>query len=118
MVCLGHIRQALSCSWQRWHSSHSQLPSDGTYYAEITLKYLTQQYEGCYGIQMDLHPVQPPIGPFLTVSAVWTIADIFNGLMDGLNHIALVVLSGVVAAETKSYFKRLDSGHIQEYGKK
>ena len=34
------------------------------------------------------------------------------------NLIALVVLSGVVAAETKSYFKRLDSGHIQEYGKK
>ena len=42
------------------------------------------------------------IGPFMTVSAVWTIADIFNGLMALPNLIALVALSGVVAAETSS----------------
>ena len=53
------------------------------------------------------------IGPFLTVSAVWTIADIFNGLMAIPNLIALLALSGVVAAETKSYFSRLDSGRIR-----
>jgi len=47
------------------------------------------------------------IGPFLTVSAVWTIADIFNGLMAIPNLIALVALSGVVALETKKYFKEL-----------
>ena len=52
------------------------------------------------------------IGPFLTVSAVWTIADIFNGLMAIPNLIALLALSGVIAAETKSYFKRLEDGHI------
>lgn len=40
----------------------------------------------------------------MTVSAVWTIADIFNGLMALPNLIALVALSGVVAAETKQYF--------------
>ena len=43
----------------------------------------------------------------MTVSAVWTIADIFNGLMAIPNLIALVALSGVVVAETKVYFDGL-----------
>ena len=47
------------------------------------------------------------IGPFLTVSAVWTLADIMNGLMALPNLIALIALSGVVAAETKLYFDNL-----------
>lgn len=42
----------------------------------------------------------------MTVKAVWTIADIFNGLMAIPNIIALLVLSGVVVAETKDYFAR------------
>lgn len=32
----------------------------------------------------------------MTVSAVWTIADIFNGLMAIPNLIALIALNGVV----------------------
>ena len=44
------------------------------------------------------------IGPYMTVSAVWTIADIFNGLMAIPNMIALFALSGVVAKETKDFF--------------
>ena len=44
-------------------------------------------------------------GPFITVSAVWTIADIFNGLMAIPNMIAMFALSGVVVKETKSFFK-------------
>ena len=44
----------------------------------------------------------------MTVSAVWTIADIFNGLMAIPNlSIALVALSGVVVSETKIYLKRI-----------
>ena len=43
----------------------------------------------------------------MTVSAVWTIADIFNGLMALPNIIALLALSGVVAKETNAYFKEL-----------
>lgn len=42
------------------------------------------------------------IGPYLTVSAVWTSADIFNGLMAFPNLIALILLSGIVANETKT----------------
>ena len=41
------------------------------------------------------------IGPYMTVSAVWTIADIFNGLMAIPNMIALFALSGVVVKETR-----------------
>lgn len=37
--------------------------------------------------------------------AVWTIADIFNGLMAFPNLIALVALNGVVIAETREFFK-------------
>ena len=46
------------------------------------------------------------IGPYMTVSAVWTIADIFNGLMALPNMIALFVLSGVVVKETKKFFDK------------
>ena len=46
------------------------------------------------------------IGPYLTVSAVWTSADIFNGLMAIPNCIALIALSGVVAKETKASDKQ------------
>ena len=54
------------------------------------------------------------IGPYMTISAVWGIADIVNGLMAVPNMIALIALSGVVVAETRSYFKRLKDGEIQE----
>ena len=46
------------------------------------------------------------IGPYMTVAAVWNIADIFNGLMAIPNLIALLWLSGVVARETREYFRR------------
>ena len=42
----------------------------------------------------------------MTVAAVWNIADIFNGLMAIPNLIALLWLSGVVARETREYFRR------------
>ena len=44
------------------------------------------------------------IGPYMTVEAVWTIADIFNGLMAIPNMIALFALSGVVVKETREFF--------------
>ena len=53
------------------------------------------------------------IGPYMTVSAVWTIADIFNGLMAIPNMIAIFALSGVVAKETRDFFKRHKEGKIK-----
>ena len=52
------------------------------------------------------------IGPFLTVSAVWTMADIVNGLMAFPNVIALILLSGVVAKETKKYIDKIKSNGL------
>lgn len=46
------------------------------------------------------------IGPYMTVEAVWNIADIFNALMALPNLIALIALSGVVARETRAYFNK------------
>lgn len=46
------------------------------------------------------------IGPFMTVAEVWTMADIFNGLMAFPNLIALFALSGVVVSETNKYFQK------------
>ena len=54
------------------------------------------------------------IGPYMTVEAVWNIADIFNGLMAFPNLIALCALSGVVIRETKSYFNDRLGGEHQE----
>ena len=52
------------------------------------------------------------IGPYLTVSAVWTSADIFNGLMAFPNLVALILLSGIVAKETRDFLDRLHNGHV------
>ena len=76
------------------------------YYSEKCLEYLTNGKQSVVKAYRWLYILAVLIGPFLTVSAVWTIADIFNGLMAIPNLIALVVLSGVVAAETKAYFKK------------
>ena len=74
------------------------------YYSEKCLEYLVGNRPGVLNCYRWLYILAVLIGPFMTVSAVWTIADIFNGLMALPNLIALVALSGVVAAETKQYF--------------
>ena len=85
------------------------------YYSERCLEYLTGGRMGVVKVYRWLYILAVLIGPFLTVSAVWTIADIFNGLMAIPNLIALVTLNGIIVAEVRSYFKRLDSGQIQEW---
>lgn len=84
------------------------------YYSERCLEYLTGKHELTMKVYRWLYILAVFIGPFLTVSAVWTIADIFNALMALPNLVAILALSGVVAAETRSYFKRLSDGSIQE----
>ncbi len=46
------------------------------------------------------------VGPYLTVSVVWGIADVFNGLMAFPNLIALIFLSPIVWKTTKDYYQR------------
>ena len=46
--------------------------------------------------------------PVLALDLMWTIADVLNALMAIPNLIAVLLLSGVIAAETKHYLKHLD----------
>ena len=77
------------------------------YYSEKCMEYLVGDKPKALKGFRWLYILAIFIGPYMTVSAVWTIADIFNGLMAIPNLIALIALSGVVAAETKKYFDKL-----------
>ncbi len=77
------------------------------YYAERCLEYLIGNKKKGLMVFKWLYIVAVFVGPYLTVSAVWTIADIFNGLMALPNLVALIALSGVVASETKLYIEKL-----------
>lgn len=74
------------------------------YYAERCLEYLTNGNLKAVKVYRWLYILSVFVGPFLTVTAVWTIADILNGLMAIPNMIALFALSGVVAKETSDFF--------------
>ena len=76
------------------------------YYSERCLEYLSGGNMKHVKIYRWIYILAVFIGPYMTVSAVWTIADIFNGLMAIPNMIALFVLSGVVVKETKDFFRR------------
>ena len=75
------------------------------YYSERCLEYLSNRNQTLVKVYRWVYVLAVFIGPYLTVSAVWTIADIFNGLMAIPNIIALLALSGVIAKETNEYFK-------------
>ena len=83
------------------------------YYSERCLEYLTKGNQKAIKIFRWLYIFAVFIGPYMTVSAVWTIADIFNGLMALPNMIALFALNGVVVVETKKFFERHKNGEIQ-----
>jgi len=99
MVCLAFFAFTTILGWD--------------YYSERCFEYLTGSNGTPLKIYRWVYVLAVLVGPFITVSAVWTLADICNGLMAIPNLIALFALSGVVVAETKSYFKRLESGEIK-----
>ena len=76
------------------------------YYSEKCLEYLTGGRMRFVKAYRWLYILAVAIGPYMTISAVWTIADITNGLMAIPNCISLIVLSGLVAKETKAYFDK------------
>lgn len=77
------------------------------YYSERCLEYLSNRNKSLVKAYRWIYVLAVFIGPYLTVKAVWTIADIFNGLMAIPNVIALIALGGIVAKETNDYFKKL-----------
>lgn len=100
MVCLAFFAFTTILGWN--------------YYSERCLSYLTggnTKFSFAFRI---IYISAVFIGPYLTISAIWTLADIVNGLMAFPNIIALILLSPVVFKETKSYFARLSAGEIDD----
>lgn len=77
------------------------------YYSERCLEYFTNGNMSAVKIYRIIYIACVFFGPFMTISAVWTIADIFNGLMAIPNLIAVLALNGVVVAETKKYLNKI-----------
>ncbi len=92
MICLAFFAYTTILGWD--------------YYSERCLEYFSNGNRAFLKVFRYLYILAVLIGPFLTVSVVWSIADVFNGLMAFPNLIALFALSGVVAKETKDYFDR------------
>ena len=76
------------------------------YYSERCLEYLSGGNIKHVKFFRWIYIIAGFIGPYMTVSAVWTIADIFNGLMAIPNMIAIFALNGIVVKETRDFFKR------------
>lgn len=76
------------------------------YYSERCLEYLVGGKIKAVLTYRWIYILAVFIGPYLTVSAVWTIADILNGLMALPNLIAIIGLNGIIVAETKVFVKQ------------
>ena len=108
-------RDCFVCPYESaWHFSVSPPFLDGAYYGERCLEYLSNRSIRGVKIYRWLYILAIFIGPYMTVSMVWTIADIFNACMAIPNMIALFALSGVCAKEAKSYFSRLKAAGKDE----
>lgn len=79
------------------------------YYGEKCLQYLSNGKESLIKVYKFLYIAAVFIGPYLSVSSVWALAGIFNGLMAIPNLIALVKLRSVVKNETDEYFNKKHS---------
>ena len=78
------------------------------YYGERCLEYLFNKNMKAVKAYRWLYIICVFIGPYMTVAAVWNIADIFNALMAIPNLIALLALSKVIVKETKAYTEKLN----------
>ena len=86
------------------------------YYSERCIEYLAGEGSKAVKIYRWFYILNVCIGPYMTVAAVWTIADICNGLMAIPNLIALVALSTVVVNETKKFDARYKTAAAEASG--
>lgn len=85
------------------------------YYSEKCLEYLAgARKKAAVGIFRILFVGMVLAGPYLTLDAVWGLADIFNGLMAFPNLVALLLLAPVVLSETKRYISQTRQTARQE----
>lgn len=80
-----------------------------SYYGEKSIEFLggpkvVKPYRALFVVMVAL-------GAILKLELVWSLADIMNGLMAFPNLVGLLLLSGVVAKETRAYCERLKKNH-------
>lgn len=81
-----------------------------SYYGEKCFSYLAgEKYIFIYRI---IYIISVFIGCVATLDLVWLFADTFNGLMAVPNLIALLLLSGVIAKESKDFIQRRKTGEL------
>ena len=51
-------------------------------------------------------------GAIVDMGVLWTLSDVFNGLMSIPNLIALLALSGVIMRETRDFNNRRRNGQL------
>ena len=91
-----------------------------SYYGERAIEYLAGRHERArkvlIGIYRTLFIVAVFIGSVMGLAVVWNLADIANALMAIPNLVAILLLSGVIARETKKYLweNRLDEESGEE----
>ena len=76
-----------------------------SYYSDRCVSYLSGGKKSWSLAVKIVHIICVFVGPYLTVSLVWNIADVVNSFMAIPNVIAIIALSGVVVKETKNYIK-------------
>lgn len=77
------------------------------FYTEKCLEYLVgMQRRKVVLFYRLLYVSMVAVGPYLSISLIWNLADAVNGLMAFPNLIALVLLSPVVAKTTKEFLDR------------
>ena len=74
------------------------------YYSKRCIVYLCPNKPVASVIYRILYILAVFVGPYMTVTTVWSLADIFNGLMAIPNMIAIFALSSVVAKGTREFF--------------
>ncbi len=77
------------------------------YYGERSVEYFAGK-KGLIPYRI-LYIVVAAVAPVLALDLVWTVADILNALMAIPNLVAVLLLSPVIASETKKYINNLDA---------
>ena len=76
------------------------------YYGQTCLSYLTKQNKAVDSVYKVVFSLFCIVGSIGAGELMWNISDTFNGLMAIPNLIALLLLSSVVASETKRFFNK------------
>ncbi|MGG5254117.1 alanine/glycine:cation symporter family protein [Neobacillus sp. SM06] len=82
------------------------------YYGEKCVEYLFGM--GSIKVYRIFYTLSVVVGAGMSLGLVWTIADIFNGLMAVPNLIGLLGLSGVIVAETREFNKILKKEKLEK----